>query len=119
MEIALISRSLAPFPAGGGIGEYVDTTARILARLGRVTIFTTDAHREAYDRLRAAGDPNGLLAPRAEYVFVPEATASEGFYTPLHRYSASVFAALLDHYHGRGPDLIEVSDYLGEGFVLA
>ncbi len=23
------------------------------------------------------------------------------------------------NYHGRGPDLIEVSDYLGEGFVVA
>ncbi|ADB53864.1 glycosyltransferase [Conexibacter woesei] len=119
MQVALVSRSLAPF-GGGGIGEYVDTTARILSGAGHdVTIFTTEGHRAAYDELRAGGDPDRLLAPAAEYVFVRDAAWPEGFYTPLHRYSSAVFDAIVDRYPGGGPDLIEVSDYLGEGFVLA
>jgi glycogen(starch) synthase len=118
MQIALVSRNLAPF-GGGGIGEYVDTTARVLAPLGHVTIFTTDTHREEYEALRANGDPEGLLAPDAGYIFIPESADDGGFYTELHLYSARVLDAVAERYPGGGPDLIEVSDYLGEGFALA
>ena len=119
MQIALVSRNLAPFPGGGGIGEYVDTIARVLAPLGAVTIFTSDLHRDAYDALRSAGDPDGRLVPEADYVFLPEPTSAGGYYNALHRYSALVLEAITEHYPRGGPDFIEVSDYLGEGFVLA
>lgn len=119
MRIALVSRSLAPF-GGGGIGVFVDTMARILASAGHeVAVFTTSFHREAYEVLRASGDPDGLLGPDAEYVFVPEPAGAEGYYSSLHRYSAAILDAIVAHYPVGGPDLIEAPDYLGEGFVLA
>ena len=117
-DIALVSRSLAPF-GGGGIGEYVDALARLLAGMGRVTIFTTSGHQAAYERIRAEGDPGGLLAPAAEYVFVEEAENTNGYLTALHCYTARVLDAIAERYPAGGPDLIEVPDYLGEGFVLA
>lgn len=119
MRIALVSRSLAPF-GGGGIGVYVDTMARILVAAGHeVAVFTTSFYRDAYEALRASGDPDGLLAPGADYVFVPEPVGSEGYYAPLHSYAAANLDAIVAHYPVGGPDLIEVPDYLGEGFVLA
>ena len=118
MQIALASRSLAPF-GGGGIGEYADTAARILASIGEVTIFTTDLNREAYDALLAEGDPAGLLVPDVEYVFVPEPEDPSRFYTVMHRVRRPPARRDPRHYPGGGPELVEVSDYLGEGFVLA
>lgn len=119
MQIALVSRSLAPF-GGSGIGEGVDATARALAAAGHdVALFTTAEHTDAYDALTASGDPDRLLAPGVEYVFVEDSGEPEGFYAPLHRYSSGVLDAITARYRGGGPDLIEVPDRLGEGFALA
>ena len=54
--IALVSRELAPF-GGGGIGTYVAATARVLAPVAEVTIFTTDRHRRPTSELAAPAMP--------------------------------------------------------------
>jgi glycogen(starch) synthase len=116
MRVALVSRELFPF-GGGGIGEYINACARLLAQSGEVVIFTTDAHEESYLRLRESGDPR--VPSDVEIVFVPEAQADEigGYYSTLHLYSARILESLREHFGARGPDLVEFSDYLGEGAV--
>ncbi len=116
-RFALVSRELFPF-GGGGIGFYVSSAARLLAELGEVKLFTTSAHRGRYEELRDAGDRR-LPPAEVELVFVPEVAPEEvgGYYTPMHRYSARVLEALRASYGESGPDLIEFSDYLGEGAV--
>jgi glycogen(starch) synthase len=54
-----------------------------------------------------------------EMVFVPEATEEErgGYFSTFHLYSARVLDSLREHYGNQGPDLVEFSDYLGEGAV--
>ncbi|MEA2298780.1 MAG: glycogen synthase [Solirubrobacteraceae bacterium] len=116
-RFALVSREVYPF-GGGGIGFYVSSTARLLAEIGEVKVFTTSRHRARYEELSAAGDPR-LPVEDVEIVFVPEVEPDEvgGFYSVMHAYSAAVLDALRRTYGDRGPDLIEFSDYLGEGAV--
>ncbi len=116
-RFALVSREVFPF-GGGGIGFYVSSTAQLLAGIGEVKIFTTSLHRPRYEELRAAGDPR-VGAHDIEVVFVDEVAPEEvgGFYTVVHRYSDRILAALRATYGRRGPDLVEFSDYLGEGAV--
>jgi glycosyltransferase involved in cell wall biosynthesis len=117
MRVALVSRELDPF-WGGGIGEYVSACSRLLARLGEVTIFTSDAHAASVETLRSAEDPRAV-PDEVELVFVPDAGENDlgGYFSKLHLYSARVFEALRDRYGTDGPDLVEFSDYLGEGAV--
>src|SRR5206468_1508793 len=113
----LVSREVFPF-GGGGIGFYVSSAAQLLAAIGEVKLFTTSLHRARYEELRAAGDPR--VPPHdIEVVFVDEAGPEDigGFYSTTHLYSARVLDALRRVYGDRGPDLIEFSDYLGEGAV--
>jgi glycosyltransferase involved in cell wall biosynthesis len=117
VRVALVSRELYPF-GGGGIGEYVNACARLLSGFADVTVFTSSAHRGTYRKLRAKGD-NRLVPDEVEMVFVPEACEEDrgGYFSTLHVYSARVFESLREHYAGRGPDLVEFSDYLAEGAV--
>jgi glycogen synthase len=117
MKVALVSRELYPF-RGAGIGEYINACARLLGRDADVTVFTTSTHKESYYRLRAAGDPR-VLPDHINVVFVQEVEGAERghYYTDLHLYSARVLDALRDYYGRRGPDMVEFSDYLGEGAV--
>jgi glycogen(starch) synthase len=112
-RIALVSRDVAPL-CGGGIAEYVTTAAAVLGKIGEVTVFTTDLHEEAYERL-----VERRLAPDIDLVFVEEPRGDDtgGFYSPLHLYSSRVWDALREHYGDDPPALIEFSDYLAEGFV--
>ncbi len=114
-RIAFVSREVAPF-GGGGIGTYVSTAAEALASHAEVTILTTDAHRSAYERLRAAGDPR---LGAARFVFAAEPRAWEVGETDaaLSLWSARAFEALCEAFPDGGPDLVEFPDYLGEGFV--
>ncbi|MGI8804011.1 MAG: glycosyltransferase [Solirubrobacteraceae bacterium] len=116
-RFALVSREVFPF-GGGGIGFYVSSAAQLLASIGEVKVFTTSAHRPRYEDLRAAGDPR-VPPYDIEIVFVDEVAPEEvgGFYNVVHLYSARVLDALRRTYRDRGPDLIEFSDYLGEGAV--
>jgi glycogen(starch) synthase len=118
-RIALVSRELYPFD-GGGIGEYIVASSRLHSKWCEVTVFTTSAHEAEYLRLRASNDPS-LLPDDVELVFVPEALPDEigGFYSVSHLYSSRVLDALREYYGDRGPDLVEFSDYLGEGAVTA
>jgi glycosyltransferase involved in cell wall biosynthesis len=117
MRVALVSRELFPF-GGGGIGEYISACARILSQVAEVTIFTTSAHEEAFQRLRVSGDPR-IVPSNVQMVFVPEADQEDvgGYYSVLHLYSSRILDSLREHYGNHGPDLVEFSDYLGEGAV--
>ena len=118
-RVALVSRELFPF-GGGGIGEYVNACARLLSEFAEVTIFTSSTHLDSFRRLQQSGDPR--VVPGDIYtVFVQEANDDEvgGYYSALHLYSARVLDSLREHYGDNGPDLVEFSDYLGEGAVTA
>jgi glycogen(starch) synthase len=118
-RIALVSRELYPFD-GGGIGEYIVTSSRLHSKWSQVTIFTTSDHKDEYLQLRASNDSR-LPPNEVEMVFVPAALPGEigGFYSTSHLYSSRVLDALREHYGDTGPDLVEFSDYLGEGAVTA
>jgi glycosyltransferase involved in cell wall biosynthesis len=119
MRVALVSRELAPF-GGGGIGEYVNACARVLSQVAEVTIFTSSTHEESFRRLRISGDPR-IVPSDVQVVFVPEADEDDmgAYYSALHLYSARILDFLREHYGDHGPDLVEFSDYLGEGAVTA
>ncbi len=118
-RVALVSRELFPF-GGGGIGEYVNACARLLSEFAEVTIFTSSTHLASFRHLQLSGDPR-VVSGDIRTVFVQEANDDEvgGYYSALHLYSARVLEALREHYGDHGPDLIEFSDYLGEGAVTA
>ncbi len=118
-RVALVSRELFPF-GGGGIGEYVNACARLLSEFVEVTIFTSSAHLASFRSLQLSGDPR-VVSGDIRTVFVQEANDDEvgGYYSALHLYSARVLESLREHYGDHGPDLVEFSDYLGEGAVTA
>ena len=115
VRVALVSRELYPF-TGGGIAPIVAAAARQLSSVAEVSLATSSAHRSAYRKLRAAGDPR-LPPPGVEMVWVEEPLDQGGYLSHMHHYSANAYRALKEHYGNRGPDLIEFCDYLGEGFV--
>ena len=117
LEIALASRELHPF-VPGGIGTYLNALARVLSPLGRVTLFTSEAHEPRFRELSAAGDPS-LPGDGVRFVWVPEPESGRprGFHSYFQRWSANLHAAIRDTYPAPGPDLIEFPDYLGEGSV--
>ncbi len=114
-SIVLCSRELRPF-GGGGIGTYVAAAARTLAPVADVTILTLGRYRERYHELSAVGDPS-VDYGRASVAFVPEPQDLGEFYSEIHVYSQHVLERLGELFGARGPDLIEFSDYLGEGFA--
>src|SRR5215210_5073560 len=117
MHFALVSRELAPF-SGGGIAPLATNCAAILSESHRVTLVTSSDHREAYERLRAAGDIR-LPPAEVEFLFVEEPTERTvgTYYSHMHLWSARAYEVLRAAYPDRAPDLIEFPDYLGEGFV--
>jgi glycogen(starch) synthase len=118
-RVALVSRELFPF-GGGGIGEYINACARVLSEFAEVTIFTSSIHLDSFRRLQLSGDPR-VVSGDIHMVFVQETNDDEigGYYSALHLYSARVLDSLREHYGDHGPDLVEFSDYLGEGAVTA
>jgi glycogen(starch) synthase len=116
-RIVLSSRELFPF-LGGGIGAYVAQTAQTLAPVADVTILTASWFAEKYEELRAAGDPRvDFGGAELAFVQVPVPADHGEFYSHMHLYSHRVMERLRELFGDRGPDLIEFSDYLGEGFV--
>jgi len=116
-SIVLCSRELFPF-GGGGIGAYVAQTARALAPVADVTILTAGWYRDKYHELTTLGDPRVDYGPATvEFVEVPEPTEYGAFYSHMHLYSSRILERLRELFDRRGPDLVEFSDYLGEGFV--
>jgi glycosyltransferase involved in cell wall biosynthesis len=117
LRVALVSRELFPF-GGGGIGEYVSACARVLSQIAEVTVFTSGVHEDRATELSRAGDPR-LLPGDVQLVFVEEPGPQDigGYFSLLHLYGARVLDALRGHYGREGPDLVEFSDYLGEGAV--
>ena len=116
MRAALVSREVYPF-IGGGLSRYVTATAETLAPLGEVVIFTTSLHEPRFRELEATGSPD--LPRGVRFVFVPEPTEKDrgGFYNHLHVWSGRVYDALRAEYGEKGPDLVELPDYLGEACV--
>jgi glycosyltransferase involved in cell wall biosynthesis len=119
MRVALVSREVYPF-GGGGVGEYITSCARLLSERAEVAIFTTSSHKDRSERMLVDSDPR-ILPSDVDLVFVDEPTTAEigSFFGHLHLYSARVLRALEDYYPSHGPDLVEFSDYLGEGAVTA
>jgi glycogen synthase len=117
VRLALVAREFYPF-IGGGIAPIAAATARELAALGEVTVFTSGSHREERERLVAENDrrlpPEGV---RLVFVEEPAPTGWGAFFSHMHAWSARVDRALRETYPDRGPDLIEFCDYLGEGLV--
>jgi glycogen(starch) synthase len=116
-RIALVSREVAPF-GGGGIGTYVTATARALAPVADVTVFTTSLHERGYEELVGGGDPR-VADLNVRFVPEPKPWNVSELDTHLHVWSGWVFEALIREYPGGGPDLVEFPDFLGEGFVTA
>jgi glycogen synthase len=116
VRIALVSREVAPF-GGGGIGAYVAAAARTLEPVAEVTVFTTERHRRRHEELADAGDAR-VADLRIRFVSEPRPWEVEDFHgSGLYRWSANAFEALAREYPDGGPDLVEFSDFLGEGFV--
>jgi glycosyltransferase involved in cell wall biosynthesis len=116
VRVALVSRELAPF-GGGGIGPYVAATARALAPIAEVTVFTTERHRRHFEELAARGDER-VADLRVRFVAEPRPWEIEDFHgSRLYRWSANALDAVAAEYPGGGPDLAEFPDFLGEGFV--
>ena len=114
-RVALVARELHPF-SGGGIAPIVAATAWHLSAVAEVTLVTSSQHRERYEEMRRAGDPD--LVPGARYVFVDELRSGhEQWLSAMHAYSAGVFDVICREFPDGGPDLIEFCDYLAEGFV--
>jgi glycosyltransferase involved in cell wall biosynthesis len=117
--IALVSREVFPF-GGGGIGVHVTSLAAVLADRAEVTVFTSAHQQEAYEELRAAGDPRLPVGVRFEFVEEPNPLDYGTFYTYMQSWSSRVCDALRRLYGAAGgPDLVEFPDYLGEGLVTA
>ena len=118
MRIALVSRDEVYPLNGGGIAQFVTAAARLLSRVAEVTIFTTSALQERYERMRAAGDAR-LPGEGVRMAFVPAPSAQDagGWHHAMQCYSARVLERLREVYGDHGPDLIEFPDFLGEAFV--
>jgi len=115
--IVLASRELFPF-GGGGIGAYVAQNARVLAPVADVTIVTAGWYREKYEELSVFGDPRVDYGGAAvAFVEVPEPHEHGAFYSHMHLYSHRLLERVRELFGSAAPDLIEFSDYLGEGFV--
>lgn len=113
-RIAIATRELHPF-SGGGIAPVTAAVAHALADVADVTIFTS-AHHETEYRGIEADAPFGA-GTRVVFVDVPGQHGAAGHLAWMQAWSAELFRAILAHYGGEGPDLIEFPDYLGEGFV--
>ena len=117
--IVLASRELFPF-GGGGIGAYVAQLARVLKPVADVTIVTAGWYRETYRELRALGDARVDYGGAAvAFVEVPDEHEHGAFYAHMHLYSHRLLERVRELFPDGGPDLIEFSDYLGEGFITA
>ena len=116
MRIALVSRELYPITSGG-IGVAVAGIAAALSEIGEVVVLTGSGAEQEYRRLQAAG--RVPLPPSVRVEFVREEPGGEcgSFYNYVHLYSARVLDRLRELYADRGPDVIEFSDFLGEGLV--
>lgn len=116
MRIALVSRELHPI-SGGGIGVATAGHAAALAQLGDVLVLTASSHEARYRELKAAGALPWPREVQVEFVPEPEPGDIGSYYSFLHLYSARVFERLQELYPGRGPDVVEFADFLGEGLV--
>jgi glycosyltransferase involved in cell wall biosynthesis len=117
LRVALVSREVYPL-AGGGIGEFVASAARLLSTIAEVTIITTSLYQDAYERLLAERDPR-LPREGVRVAFVQEPSAEElgGWYDVMQCYGARVLERLRELYPDGGPDVIEFPDFLAEACV--
>jgi glycogen synthase len=120
LSIAFGTRELWPFVIGGGIGRTLQGTIRLLGSQDDVdvTVITREAYREEYERLLAAGDSR-LPPARFDFIADPEGLDLGPFSSYHHCWSARMYERLCALFPDGGPDLVEFSDYLGEGFVTA
>jgi glycogen(starch) synthase len=115
-RIAFVSRGLHPL-GGGGIGVQVAGACTALAGVADVTVITSSINEEPLRQLQLAEDPAVPAGVRFAFVDEPEPGAHGSYYGFMHLYSTLVYETLEEVYGGRGPDLIEFADFLGEGLV--
>jgi glycogen synthase len=115
-RIAFVSRGVYPL-GGGGIGVQVAGACAALAEAADVTVVTSSANEAGLRKLQRDGQPG--LPTGARFVFVeePEPGDHGSYFSFMHLYSARVYETLDEVYEGRGPDVIEFADFLGEGLV--
>lgn len=115
-EIVFVSREVHPITRGG-IGTHIHAVASALAPVANVVVVTPTLNEERYRELVRDRDPELPAGVRFEFVHDPAPEEVGSFYSLMHAYSALVYDKLRELYPHCGPDLIEFSDYLGEGLV--
>lgn len=93
MRVCLLTVEMAPL--GGGIGTYTAALWEVLRDVAEVTVVTREEHR---------GVIEGTY-PDLDVAYVPPGDEQA--------WSAAAVDVIADHYRGRGPDLVETSDFLG------
>jgi glycogen synthase len=115
-RIAFVSRGVHPL-GGGGIGVQVAGACAALAEVADVTVVTSSANEAGVRELQRTGDPGLPAGVRFAFVDEPEPGEHGSYFGFMHLYSARVYEKLNEVYGGRGPDVIEFADFLGEGLV--
>jgi glycogen synthase len=116
MRIAFVSRELHPL-GGGGIGTQVAGTCVALADRAEITVLTSSALAPAHRRHVESGAPGIPAGVRVAFVEEPTPEEAGTYYGLPHLYSSRVWEKLQELYPDGGPDLIEFSDFMGEGLV--
>lgn len=82
-------------PAGGGIGTYTAALCCVLGDVAEVTVVTRKEDRELVSAAH----------PELDVAYVPPGDEQT--------WTVAAVEVIAEHYRGRGPDLIETSDFLG------
>lgn len=93
IRVCLLTPELAP--AGGGIGTYTAALCDVLGAVAEVTVVTREEHREVVS----------VAHPDLDIAYVPAGDEQT--------WTAAAAEVIAEHYRGRGPDLVETSDFLG------
>lgn len=103
---------------GGGIGTYVASITRILAKRGhRVTVVTV-TDRSMPSRERIAVEPNGAIDIIRLPIPFAEGNDPSHSLSVWHQRADQVHECLLGLMRGNEIDLIEFADYRGEGLTF-
>ena len=109
MNIAYVSREFGPV-TGGGIGTYVDESARCMAGRGHQVFLVTDCVDESRRHLLPPGVRLLPVAPVR-----PERRG--GYISPFHEYADRVHDTLQAALAAAPLDVVEFADFCGEGYT--
>ena len=95
-RVCLLTPELAP--AGGGIGTYTAALSEVLRGTAEVTLVTREEDRHIL----------GAAHPELDIAYVPPGDEQS--------WTAAAVEVIERHYGGRGPDVLEATDFLGVGY---